>query len=207
MISLPIKNIKDILNQVFNESGYTNQDINIKLPKDLDVKIDYKENTFTLSFTGKLPLISWKRLIMLSARIQGLELNETGGCLKIKYFPDIKFLYENDKEKKQEPPPDFTGIEEEIKSEYPDEERQKIASLCLQYASEWATIGYSSGLTKEDFRRDSKRLKRDCYHFVRESVIKEKKYGSVIISFILIYVILPIILKWIIEKIFRRLVD
>lgn len=206
MISLPIKHIKDILNQVFNESGYTHQDINIKLPKDLDIKIDYKGNTFVLSFTGKLPLISWKRLIVLSARIQGLELNEKGGRVKIKYFPDINFVYDEEN-KSQAEPLDFSDIEEDIKAQYPDEERQKIASLCLQYASEWATIGYSSGLTKDDFRKNSRRLKRDCYSFVKESVIREKECGSVIISFILIYVILPIILKWIIEKIFRRLVD
>lgn len=206
MISLPIKHIKDILNQVFNDAGYTNQDINIKLPKDLDVKIEYKNNTFILSFTGKLPLISWKRLIVLSARIQGLELNETGGRLKIKYFPDIKFIYDEENKTQMEPL-DFSDIAEDIKSQYPDEERQKIASLCLQYASEWATISYSSGLTKDDFRKNSRQLKRECYNFVKESVVRERDSGSVIISFILIYVILPIILKWIIEKIFRRLVD
>lgn len=205
MMSLPLNDVKNIIDQAFSSIGYEHQGLTVKLPSNIDVKIGSKDGIVNLDFTNKLPVVSWKKVITLSALIQGMELNKTGGKIKIKYFPDINFLYEQATNFYSEPIMlDTSDIERDICNEYPDSERQEIAKRCLHYANEWATICYSSGVTKDDFRNNRK-LKRQCYSFVKQSIIEEKRHGSVIISFILIYVILPVVLKWIIEKIFKKL--
>jgi len=206
MITLPLIDLKKILDQIFNKNGYEHQGMTIKLPPSLDIKIQSKDGVISLDFLKLLPNISWKKFIILSAYIQGLELNETGGRIKIKFFPDIVFTYSSSSEVLSCDTRyiDVSDIEQEIKNEYPDEERQKLADRCLYYANEWATICCASGITKDEFA-SNKKLKRQCYNFVKQSVIEEKRHGSVIITFILIYVILPVILKWIIEKIFKKL--
>lgn len=206
MMTLPLKKIKEILNKVFDAAGYAFKDINIKFPQPLQMTFGEETNgNVSLIFNNNLPNISWKKFITVSAYIQGIVLSEEGGTIKIKYFPDLKFSYTKDQEQL------FAGnlidtleLEEEIKSQYPDEERRKIANLCLQYASEWVTICSSSGMTKEDFK-SNKGLKKDCAKFVKECIKKEKRHGSFVISFIVIYVLLPVILKWIIERIFNKL--
>ena len=205
MMSLPLNDIKKIIDQAFSSIGYEHQGLTVKLPSRIDVKIESKNNDVNLDFTNKLPVVSWKKFITMSALIQGMELNQTGGKIKIKYFPDINFLYEQPQLYGQTIVLDTGDIEQEIISEYPDDERQEIAKRCLHYANEWATICHSSGVTADDFRQNDRKLKRQCYCFVRDSIIEEKRHGSVIISFILIYVILPVVLKWIIEKLFKKL--
>lgn len=205
MMSLPLNDIKKIIDQAFSSIGYEHQGLTVKLPSRIDVKIESKNNDVNLDFTNKLPVVSWKKFITMSALIQGVELNQTGGKVKIKYFPDINFLYEQPQLYGQTIALDTGDIEQQIISEYPDDERQEIAKRCLHYANEWATICHSSGVTADDFRQNDRKLKRQCYCFVRDSIIEEKRHGSVIISFILIYVILPVVLKWIIEKLFKKL--
>lgn len=207
MISLPIKKLKEILNKIFDSTGYSFKDINIKFPEPFEMSFGQdKSKNVSLLFTKNLPRISWKKFITISAWIQGIVLSDEGGTIKIKYFPDLKFSYTKDSEQLfASKALDLTSIEQEIRSQYPDEERQKIASLCLHYANEWAIICSSSGLTRDDFRNNRK-LKKDCFNFVQDCVKEDKKHGSFIISFIVIYVILPVILKWIIEKIFEKLI-
>jgi hypothetical protein len=206
MMTLPLKKIKEILNKIFDSTGYSFKDVNIKFPQPLQMTFgEDPSGDVSLIFNNSLPNISWKKFITISAWIQGIVLSENGGTIKIKYFPDLQFSYTKDSEQL------FTAktftlddIKEEINEKYPDDERKKIADKCLQYADEWVTICYSSGVTSEDFK-SNKRLKKDCYNFVKESIKEEKKHGSFVISFIVIYVILPVVLKWIIEKIFAKL--
>jgi len=208
MITLPIKKVKEALDKIFTSNGYSVKDINIKFPDPLSMTFGSDGTSISLSFLQNLPKISWKKFITISALIEGIKLSDDGGTIKIKYFPDLKFTYSKDKTSTEElfmQNINISDIEEEIKAQYPDTERRKIANLCLQYANEWATICTSSGLSSQDFKSNEKRLKKDCANFVKDSIREEKAHGSFIISFIVIYVLLPVILKWIIEKIFSKL--
>ena len=206
MMTLPLKKIKEILNKIFDSTGYSFKDVNIKFPQPLQMTFgEDPSGDVSLIFNNSLPNISWKKFITISAWIQGIVLSENSGTIKIKYFPDLKFSYTKDSEQLFASKTfTFDDIKEEINEKYPDDERKKIADKCLQYADEWVTICCSSGVTSEDFK-NNKKLKRDCHNFVKESIKEEKQHGSFVISFIVIYVILPVILKWIIEKIFAKL--
>lgn len=208
MMVLPLKKIKETLNNVFDSSGYNFKDINIKFPQKLNISFyeDEKQNV-SLNFDQDLPNITWKKFIKISAWIQGITLSDTGGTIKIKYFPDLKFSYAKDSEQLfgNQVVLDIDGIKSEINKQYPDEERKKIANTCLQYVNEWITICNAHGVGASDFLNSEKKLKRDCQKFVKSCIKEEKKHGSVIVSFIILYVVLPIILKWIIDKVFDKL--
>jgi hypothetical protein len=203
MITLPLKDFKEAIDKVFTPKGLSFGNVGIKLPEPLNMTFGTNGKDVSLSFTKDLPRISWKKFITLSAWIQGIVLSENGGTIRLKYFPDLHFSYHAGDE-------NFgysfalDDMQQEIEAQYPDAERQKIAKLCLQYVSEWVTICYSSGVDKEQFK--SKKLKKDCYNFVRESIKKDEKYGS-IIGIILIFVILPVILRWVIDKVFAKVVS
>lgn len=206
MMTLPLKKVKEALDKIFTSTGYSFKEINIKFPQPLNMTFGTDGNNVSLIFLKDLPRISWKKFITISAWIQGIVLSDTGGTIKIKYFPDIKFSYTKESEQIfGQMVFDSSDILNEIKSQYPDEERQKIANLCLQYGAEWATMCYSTGMTSKDFA-NNKKLKKDCYNFIKESIKKDKQYGSVV-GFIILFVILPVILKWIVEKIFAKLVS
>lgn len=206
MITLPIKTLKTALDKVFSSAGYSFKDVGIKLPQPLNMVFGtVEENKISLKFIDKLPKISWKKFITISALIQEIILGDEGGIIRIKYFPDLYFQYAKTEAIFGSAPFNIEEVKAEIDAQYPDEERKKIASRCLHYANEWVIISYSAGINLQEI--GVKKLKNDCYNFVRESVIKDCKenHGSFVVSFILIYVILPIILKWVIERIFARL--
>ena len=100
---------------------------------------------------------------------------------------------------------DFSDIEKEINTKFEDDSRKKLASRCLQYGTEWATIASRSSDFKLANIFQKKKMKQDCYNFIAENIKNEEKHGSVVLSFILIYVLLPVVLKFIVERIFRKL--
>ena len=205
-----ISQIKDIILSIFSEAGYNIQNFNVKFPQPLDINIAIdKDNNVNLNFAKNLPKVSWKRFITLSALVQRITLGPTSGALKLKYLPDIKFSYGSEASEHFS----FNGyilddISEDIEKEYSDTERKKIAYKCLHYASEWATIASNSGINfSECSSSDKKKLKKDCKSFVTENIKNdpEIKAGSVILGFLFFYVVLPVILKFILERIFNKL--
>lgn len=205
-IQLPIQEIRDIVELIFSQSGYNINNINLSFPHPLDIKIVRKNNDIILSFTGLLPKVTVKRFIKISAWVQGVDLGEKGGILRLKYLPDINFEYEQKESNKlfgQNNALDFSDIKKDIDLEYNDEERRILANKCLQYASEWATIASGQDLSKQNI----KKLKKECKNFVIDNIKQDSEMvaGSFILSFLLLYVVLPVILKFIIEKIFHRL--
>lgn len=202
---IDLKQIKDIVYQIFSEPGYSINNVNIQFPQPLDINISKNGESISLDFTGKTPKFSWKKIITLSAYINGITLNETGGILKLRYLPDIKFSYEKTQELMFGNHFDFSDIQLEIESEYKDDARKKLAHRCLQYGTEWVTIASCS----EEFGIASiaqqRLLKQQCKDFITENIREENKHGSAILTFILLYVLLPIVLKFIIERIFRKI--
>ncbi|NBO99234.1 MAG: hypothetical protein EBU90_03780 [Proteobacteria bacterium] len=168
------------------------------------------DNT-TIDFNNNLPKATVKKFVSLSFYIEGIIFKKDSGTLKLKYFPDINFTYTKESTSCSSfeiDNIDFGSIEEEINGYYEDDERKKIASRCLQYAKEWATITNYGGVSFKDCNFiEQKSLKKQCREFVKESMMndEEMQYGSVILTIILLQIILPIIIKWIVERLFRKL--
>lgn len=208
-MAIPILQIKQIVDFIFSKNGYDIKNLNISFPQPLDIKIikDTSDNII-LSFTESLPKVTWKKLIKLSAYVQGLTLGKEGGTLKLKYLPDIKFSYDENSETLFGNSFDISDIETQIDIEYQDEERNFLAKKCLQYGNEWATIASQGGMDFGSCDKYTKRqLKRDCKDFITENIKndKELKCGSVILTFLLLYVVLPVVLKFILERLFKKL--
>ena len=209
-MKIKFQQIRDIVDAIFSASGYNLNNLNVQFPQPLDIKIVRDDkNNIDLTFTESMPKVTWKKFVTLSARIIGINLGETGGTLKLKYLPDINFSYDESSEQLFGKTYDFSDIEESICSEYEDEERRLVAKKCLHYASEWATIasqGCDFSATDVVTRRQ---LKKDCKQFVMDNVKNDPEIqaGSVILTFLFFYVVLPVVLKFILEKLFKKLFD
>lgn len=199
-----LKDIKNIIDQIFSDLGYSINNVNIQFPQPLNIEITKEQDTISLDFVKNTPKISWKKFITLSARIDGIALHKSGGTLKLKYLPDVDFSYEA-KQESLFGMHNFEEIKESIYSEYNDDARQKLALRCLQYGTEWATIASQSSKFANASKDEQKLLKQQCKAFIRENIKNEEKHGSAILTFILIYVLLPVVLKFIVERIFRKL--
>lgn len=209
-MKIQFQQIRDIVDSIFSELGYNIKNLNIQFPQPLDIKIvrDNKNN-ISLTFTESMPKVTWKKFITLSARIIGISLGETGGVLKLKYLPDINFSYDDSATEQLFGGRcyDFSDIEEAISSEYEDEERRTIAKKCLHYATEWSTIA-SQGCDFASVDGVTRRkLKKDCQRFVMDNIKNDPEIqaGSVVLTFLFFYVVLPVILKFILERLFKKL--
>jgi hypothetical protein len=206
-----IQQIRDTIFQIFSEDGYVKNNVTVKFPELLNVSITKNDTDINIDFKESLPYISWKKLITLSAYINGFTLGETGGTIKLKYLPDITFSYEKTQEimanmlEENFGNVDFSDIESEINQNFKDEERKKLAQRCLQYGIEWSRIASQSCNFKCADENQKKLLKKECTNFIKQNILEEKKYGSVVLTFILVYVLLPVVLKFIVERIFRKL--
>jgi len=177
----------------------------------MQVTVSSLPDNTTIDFNNNLPKATVKKFVSLSFYIEGIIFKKDSGTLKLKYFPDINFAYTKESSSCSSfeiDNVDFGGLEEEISGYYEDDERKKIASRCVQYAKEWATITNYGGVSFKDCNFiEQKSLKKQCREFVKESMMndEEMKYGSVILTIILLQIILPIIIKWIVERLFKRL--
>lgn len=198
--------IKNIIDSIFSDSGYSIQKFNIKFPSLLDIVISKKEDSVDLSFKKDLPKITWKKFITLSARVSGITLGQNGGVLKLKYFPDIPFSY-NESEERFGINYDLSDIDSQIESEYSEPETRFLAKKCLHYASEWATIASQGCDLRCANKYEQYKLKQECKSFVVESIKNdtEIKAGSILLSFLFFYIILPAILRFVLERLFRKI--
>lgn len=207
-MKIQLQQIKDIINAIFSEDGYNVNNLNIQFPDPLNIAIEKGDiNNISLTFVNALPKVTWKKYITFSARIIGLSLGETSGVLRLKYLPDVRFSYDTPAEQLFGNQYCFYDIEQEIYSEYQDDETRTVAKKCLHYASEWATIagqGCDFSTTDEKTKR---KLKRDCKAFVVDNIRNDKEIqaGSALLTFLFLYVVLPVILKFVLERIFKKL--
>lgn len=208
-MKIQLTQIRDIIHSAFSSAGYDIKNLNIQLPSTIDIKILKDDTDVSLTFTHELPKVTWKKFIALSAKIVGVTLGETSGILRLKYLPDIRFSYDQPAEQIFGQSFDFSDIESEIYDEYEDPENRFIAKKCLHYASEWATIASQGCNFSETDAATKKKLKRDCKEFVLENIRNDEeiKAGSVsiILGFLFFYIVLPVVLKFVLEKLFKKL--
>ena len=60
-----IQQIRDIVFQIFSEIGYKKNNVTVKFPEPLNIKIEKKDDDIIIDFANNLPYISWKKLITL----------------------------------------------------------------------------------------------------------------------------------------------
>lgn len=210
-MKIQVQQIRDIVDAIFSTMGYNIKNFNIQFPQPLDIKIVRDEkNNIVLRFTGALPKVTWKKFITLTARISGISLGEKDGVLMLKYLPDVLFSYDDQSTESifgNVQPYDFADIYSDINSEYKDDERKILANRCLHYASEWATIANQSGSLSNTTACHRRSLKRDCKNFVMDNIKNDPdiQAGSVVITFLFFYVVLPVVLKFVLERLFKKL--
>lgn len=202
------EDLKKTLNNIFSPTGFVLNGYNIKCNTPLDVKIENKDSNILITFNKNTPVASIKKIITLSVNVEQICLDNTGGYIKFKYFPAIKFSYDKVFSNNAVENINLDPIYLEIDNKYGVKQEREVAKMCLRFANEWATICQESGVNFGDTDAQTRRkLKKQCYSFVEENVHKEieKEYGSVVLTFIFAYIVLPMIIKWIIAKILSRL--
>lgn len=205
---MDISNIKDIINQVFSEKGYSVSSLTFYLPQLTNIEIKKSDKDLSLGFVNNFPKVSWKKFITLSTYLHDVTLGESGGSIKLRYLPRINFSYGATLALEGYGSYlNFDDLKEEVVSKYPDPERQKLALLCLQYGAEWATIASQSEEFYESTSQQKRHLKSECKKFIESNIKENSKsmHGSVILSIIVLYVILPVVLKFVLERLFSKL--
>ena len=203
------KEISEVLFSIFSDDGYTVNGFKIKSESPLISTVENKDNKVTISFGKNLPRAEITRIITLYAYIEQLVFGEEGGTVRIKNFPDISFGYDKSSIFNFLDQLTYAGqcdIEDEIEKKYSDDTRRKIAKECLQYATEWATIVSQSGGFSNVGSAKKKELKNQCYDFVVENVRRDadEKYGSVILTYLLVFIIIPAVARFIIVRLLEK---
>lgn len=204
---MDISYVKKAVDAIFSKSGYKVDKFTLFCPDVLDVKLIKKDESISFDFKGLMPKVQTRKLLIpLTAYVEGISLNATGGTIKLKYFPDFNFNYSGFSENKfgsVEPKCDTSNLKLDIIKQYPDVQRRKIAILALQYANEWGKIVSQNNTTFEYCKKSNRaNVEKDCYNFVYENIInsKEIEARSAVLTFILVYLVLPAVISWVIKK-------
>jgi len=202
------KEISQILLSIFSDEGYTVQGFKIKSKSPLIANVYNEGSETSIKFGSNFPKAEITRLITLYVYIEEIIFRENGGVVRLKNFPDISFGYEqslisvlfSDK---------FAcsrELHQLIEETYTDEKKKKIAEKCLHYGTEWATIVSQSGGFAGASSNDRKALKSQCINFVVENVRHdvEQEYGSVILTYLLVFIVIPAIARFIITRLLEK---
>lgn len=202
------KEISKILLSIFSEEGYSVQGFKIKSKSPLIANIYSENNETSIKFGQNLPKAEITRLITLYVYIEEILFKQDGGVVRLKNFPDISFGYEQSLlsvlfSNNFACDEDLQSLIEET---YGDDTKKKIAHKCLHYGTEWTTIVSQSGGFAGASSSDKKELKSQCINFVIENVRHdiEKEYGSVILTYLLVFILIPAIARFIITRLLEK---
>jgi hypothetical protein len=196
-----------ILN-LFSEDGLEVSGFVVKAKSPTDISIINDGKLVEIKFPNNKPRAEITRLITFYAHVEQINIGEEGGLIKLRNFPDFSFSYDSNLFSHNAPRVDCGAILKEIDNKYSETQHKQIAKKCLQYAEEWATICHQTGVTFNDADyADRYVLYNKCYDYVSENVEAdvEKRYGSVILTWLFVYVVLPMIIKWVVNKVLERL--
>jgi len=204
---MDISYVRQAIDEVFSKSGYKIDKFTLFCPDVLDVQLTKKDDSISFDFKNIMPKVQTKKLLIpLTAYVEGISLGVAGGTIKLKYFPDFNFNYSEFSEQRfgaSTSNVNIDGLKLAISKEYPDIERRKIANLALQYANEWGKIVSQNDTSLEYCKKiNREKVQKDCYNFVYENIVnsKEIKAKSAILTFILVYLVLPAVIKWVVKK-------
>ena len=200
---MELSEVKQIVEQVFSDAGYEINNFTFFCPTSLSISLEKTANDLSIKFNTGLPSVQTKKLfIPITAQLQGISLGEDGCSIKLKYFPDIKFSYGQSEERfgSCSSNVDLDRIKSEINKEFPDTERNTIAKLALKYTQEWTSIASTNGLCKD--LKSRRQYRKDCEAFVKENILasRDVEAKSAVLTFILIYFVLPAVISWVVKK-------
>lgn len=206
---MELAELKNIIEQIFSKSGYEVNSFTFFCPTSSSISIKKTNDSLDISFKEGMPSVQTKKLfIPITAHLEGISLGEDGGTIKLKYFPDINFSYGQDSREERfgayNNTIDTKLIKSQINKEFPDSARNKIANLALKYTQEWANIASDNGndLSFCKSKRLRNKYRQDCESFVKENIMlsKDIEAKSAILTFILIYFVLPAVVSWVVKK-------
>lgn len=204
------KEINVTLRNLFNGNGIEVKGFKIKAESPCVANISHGNNTTIIKFGENQPRAEITKLITFYAYIEQIVFGEEGGSVKLRNFPDFSFGYGDSADTLKFCNFNNADIYAEIEGKYSKKSYKDIAKKCLQYSEEWATMCMGKGVTFDNADYfDRYTLKDQCYNFVYDNVVEdaEKKYGSIILTWIFLYVILPTIIRWIINRFLDKLFD
>lgn len=94
-----LKNVYDILFQIYSSEGYSSDSFNIKATTPCLFTLDVKDETVELSFDKNAPIIRFNKKMglitpLIKIKLLGIVFNKEFGMIKLENFFDIKFKYE-----------------------------------------------------------------------------------------------------------------
>jgi len=214
------KEINDSLVKLFSKEGIEVKGFKIKGKSPFMANIEHEDDLTVISFGSNQLKAEVTKIITVYAYIEQVVFGKTGGSIKLRNFPDFSFSYDSFGDACCEHKGSENcfksnirllckDVETEICEKYKDQSNYKeVAKKCLQYAEEWTTICHDSGIKFNDSDYlDRYTLRGQCYDFVKSNVEEdlENKYGSVILTWLFMYVVLPMIIKWVVNRVLERL--
>lgn len=89
-----MKNPYEVIHAIFSKGGFKFSNFCLKVENETSIDIYKNEDTIIIDFQENQPTITIKKIIKLKLSVEGIELREDGGILKLDYFPNIPFKYE-----------------------------------------------------------------------------------------------------------------
>lgn len=205
------REIHQHISSLFNGKGILVKGFKITSKTPTVATLRYDNEIAEITFGENQPKAEITKIITIYAHIEKIIFGPEGGSIKLRNFPDFSFSYgEESTDYATCGTFDNSEIRLEIEGKYAKKSYKDIAKKCLQYSEEWATMSMCNGITFDNADYfDRWRLKDQCYNFVYENVVEdaEKKYGSIILTWVFLYVILPTIIRWIINRFLDKLFD
>lgn len=84
----------EFMSSLFSEEGFKVSDFTLKVQSETSIDMYKNEDSIFIDFQENQPTITIKKIIKLKLSVEGIELREDGGILKLDYFPNIPFKYE-----------------------------------------------------------------------------------------------------------------
>ena len=203
------REIYQSISSIFNGEGIVVKGFKVTSKTPTVANITYGADIAEITFGQNQPKAEITRIITMYAHIEKIVFGPEGGSIKLRNFPDFSFGYGEEVTHKFVRF-DNSDIYAEIEGKYAKKSYKDIAKKCLQYSEEWATMSMCNGITFDNADYfDRWKLKDQCYNFVHDNVLEdaEKRYGSIVITWIFLYIILPTIIKWIINRFLDKLFD
>ena len=203
------REIYQSISSIFNGEGIVVKGFKVTSKTPTVANITYGADIAEITFGQNQPKAEITRIITMYAHIEKIVFGPEGGSIKLRNFPDFSFGYGEEVTHKFVRF-DNSDIYAEIEGKYAEKSYKDIAKKCLQYSEEWATMSMCNGITFDNADYfDRWKLKDQCYNFVYDNVVEdaEKRYGSIVITWIFLYIILPTIIKWIINRFLDKLFD
>lgn len=208
------KEINDSLVKLFSNEGMEVNGFKIKAKSPFVANIEHEDSLTVISFGANQLKAEITKIITVYAYIEQIVFGKTGGSIKLRNFPDFSFSYESlskssDDGFKSNVRSLCKDVEGEICDKYEGQDTYKeVAKKCLQYAEEWTTICHDSGIRFNDSDHiDRYTLRSECCDFVKNNIEEDakKRYGSIVLTWLFMYVVLPMIIKWVVNRVLERL--